>query len=155
MFIVLIKLCGFSFLITLISLYVIWLSAPPPHVDISVLSAAYLSCRPNIRLTSVIRLITMISIVRTKQWVYCKYGTTTFIHLAVTTCTVPIVPDSIQWFIEDQVFSPSYDLASLPTHPPSQKVVFLSQSSSVSPVELTGLGRSQIIRRRESLVLLN
>ncbi len=43
-------------------------------------------------------------------------------------------------FIEDQTFSPSYDLASPPTRLipiPRQHVVALSQSSSVSPVEFT------------------
>jgi hypothetical protein len=64
-------------------------------------------------------------------------------------------------FIEDQAFSPSYDLA--PPPPPSplsgQQVVSRFKSSCVSPVELTdgrrgrGWGRSQIVRRRVSLVL--
>ncbi len=59
--------------------------------------------------------------------------------------------------IENKAFSLSYDLAPSPllAH---QQVVYLSQPFSVSPVELTdgkggGRGRSQIIRRRESLVL--
>jgi hypothetical protein len=50
--------------------------------------------------------------------------------------------ESIKWFIEDQTFSPLYDSAPLPSpsnpHPPSrQQVVSLSQSSYVSPPELT------------------
>jgi hypothetical protein len=56
----------------------------------------------------------------------------------------------------DQAVLPLYDLA--PTPRLSEKVVSLSQSSRVPPVELTdgrGGGRSQIIRRRESLVLYN
>ncbi len=55
-------------------------------------------------------------------------------------------------------FRAVYDLAPPPPLPPSrQQVVFLSQSSSMSPFELTdrrgAWRRSQIIRRRESLVL--
>ncbi len=68
--------------------------------------------------------------------------------------------ESIKWFLENQAFSPSYDLApSPPSHPFRQQVVSLYQSSGVSPVQLTegrgrrGCGRSQIIRWRESLVL--
>ncbi len=61
-------------------------------------------------------------------------------------------PESIEWFIKDQAFSPSYNLA-----PPSsrQKVVSYFRYSC----ELTygtggmGWGRSQIIRGRENLVL--
>jgi hypothetical protein len=45
-------------------------------------------------------------------------------------------PESIERFIEDQAFSPSYGLA--PTSPLfGQQAVFLYQSSSVSPAELT------------------
>ncbi len=59
--------------------------------------------------------------------------------------------ESIERFIEDQAFSPSYDLS--PSPPP--QVVSLSQFSCVSMVELTGGGggRSLIIQRQESLVL--
>ncbi len=65
---------------------------------------------------------------------------------------------SIEWFIEDQAISPSYDLA---PQPPSSLPLSYQQlvSSCVSAVELTdgrggsGWGRSQIIRMRESLVL--
>jgi hypothetical protein len=47
-------------------------------------------------------------------------------------------------------------LAPSPPPFPVRQVVSLSQSSCVSPVELTdGRGGGQIIRRRESLVLLN
>ncbi len=42
--------------------------------------------------------------------------------------------ESIEWFIEDQAFSPSYDLAPPPLS--RQKVVSLAQSSCVSPVEM-------------------
>jgi hypothetical protein len=47
--------------------------------------------------------------------------------------------ESIEWFIEDQAFLLSYDSAPRPLPPPlsCQQLVFLSQSSSVSPVELT------------------
>ncbi len=45
--------------------------------------------------------------------------------------------ENTEWFIEDQAFSPSYDMAPPPTHPfPFQLDVSLSQSSCVSPVEL-------------------
>jgi hypothetical protein len=67
-------------------------------------------------------------------------------------------PESIGCFIEDQAFSPPYDLA--PPQPPfsRQQVVSLTQSSCVSLVQLTdrrGCGgvRSQILRRRESQAL--
>ncbi len=43
--------------------------------------------------------------------------------------------ESIEWFIEDQTFSPSYDLA--PPPPPLVSKLSPSQSSCVSPVELT------------------
>jgi hypothetical protein len=66
--------------------------------------------------------------------------------------------ESIELLIEDQAFLRSYDLA--PRPPPSpispQPIVSLSQSSCVSPVELTD-GRewamNQIMRPRESLAL--
>ncbi len=70
--------------------------------------------------------------------------------------------ESIDIFIEEQAFSPSYDLAHLnPPLPPTSHIskFSLSQSLCMSPVELTGeggvrgWGRSQIIRRRERLVL--
>ncbi len=43
------------------------------------------------------------------------------------------LPESIERFMDDYAFSPSYDLAPLS----SQQVVSLSRSSCVSPVELT------------------
>ncbi len=72
-------------------------------------------------------------------------------------------PESIYCNIEYEAFFPSNDFAS-PSPSPSpvsrQQVISHSQSSCVSPVELTdggvggsGRGRSQIIRRRENLVL--
>jgi hypothetical protein len=64
--------------------------------------------------------------------------------------------DNIERFTENQAFSLSYDLAPTPPPSPRQRLVSISQSSCVSPVELTdggGLGRSQIRRWRESLVL--
>ncbi len=49
-----------------------------------------------------------------------------------------LVPESIEWFKEDQAFSQSYVLASPPPNPLfRQQVVSLSQSSCVSPVQLT------------------
>ncbi len=76
---------------------------------------------------------------------------------------IRVKPESIQWFIEDQAFSRSYDFDLAPSQPSSplshQQVVSLSHSSCASPVELTdgrggrGWWRSQIIRPRESLVL--
>jgi hypothetical protein len=68
-------------------------------------------------------------------------------------------PDSVEWFVEDQAFLPSHDLAPPPPLPHfvMHQVVSLSQSSCLSPVELTdrgvGWGRSQIIWQRESQVL--
>ncbi len=72
--------------------------------------------------------------------------------------------ENVEWYIEDKAFLWSYDSA--PRTPPSpfsrQQVVYLSQSSCVSPVELTdervgggggGWARRQIIRPRESLAL--
>ncbi len=61
-----------------------------------------------------------------------------------------------QLFIENQAFSSSYDLA--PPNPlrplSSQQVFSPSQSSCLSPVELTNWkGRSHIKRRRDSQVL--
>jgi hypothetical protein len=48
------------------------------------------------------------------------------------------LPGSIETFIEDQVFSPSYIMIWLLSHPLSrQKVVSLSKASFVLPVELT------------------
>jgi hypothetical protein len=64
---------------------------------------------------------------------------------------------SIELFIEDQAFSLSYDLA--PSPPPPTAVSKLSLSFSVFPGRAyrggrgEGVGRSQIIRRRGSLVL--
>ncbi len=64
--------------------------------------------------------------------------------------------------MEDQAFSLSYELAPLPPSPPlsRQQVVSLSESCCVSPIEFIderwrkrGVERSQILRRRESLVL--
>jgi hypothetical protein len=49
------------------------------------------------------------------------------------TCT----PESIECIIEDKAFLPSYDLAPSPPPPSCQQVASLSQSSCVSPVELT------------------
>ncbi len=49
-------------------------------------------------------------------------------------------PESIEWFIEDQGFLPSYDLAPSPPPPPlpsAKQVVSVYQSSCVSPIELT------------------
>jgi hypothetical protein len=44
--------------------------------------------------------------------------------------------ESIEWFRENQAFSPLYDLA--PPHPlPCQQVDSISESSGVSPTELT------------------
>ncbi len=52
--------------------------------------------------------------------------------------TVKLRTESIEWSIEDQAFSQSHYFAPPPPFPLShQQVVSLSQSSSVSPVELT------------------
>ncbi len=71
-------------------------------------------------------------------------------------------PASIEWFIEYQAFSLSYDLAPPPppTFSPVRKLSLFLSRPVCSPVELTderwgevGWGRSQVTRRRESLVL--
>jgi hypothetical protein len=59
--------------------------------------------------------------------------------------------ESIEWFIEDQPFLPSYDLAPTPPPPPSSAVSRLylfvfSVFLCFSPVELT-----ELIPRRESV----
>jgi len=67
-------------------------------------------------------------------------------------------PKSIEWFIEDQAFSPSYDFA---TPLPSSSLIPPANCLSLSVLLcVTGRaywrergGRSQIIRQRESLVL--
>ncbi len=65
--------------------------------------------------------------------------------------------ESVDSFIEDQAVWPSYDLAPPPPFS-CQQVIYFSQSSCLSSVEFTdgrgrrGRGKSQIIRRRESLV---
>ncbi len=70
--------------------------------------------------------------------------------------------ESIKWFIEDQVFSLSYDLAPPPTPPPSpisKLTLFLSlpvcrqTSLLVMRGVRRGWGRSQIIQPWDSLVL--
>ncbi len=74
-----------------------------------------------------------------------------------------IGPESIEWFIEDQALSPSYDLvpARPPTpSPPASKFSLFFQSSYVSPSELgderwkgEGVGEEPNHTTRESLVL--
>jgi hypothetical protein len=53
-----------------------------------------------------------------------------------------LLPENIERFVEDHAFSLSYDFAPPAPLPPlcCQQVVSLSQSSCVSPVELTGGG---------------
>jgi hypothetical protein len=51
--------------------------------------------------------------------------------------TVRYVPESIELFLEDQAFLRSYDSAPRPS---TEKVVSLSRSSCVPPVELTDGG---------------
>jgi hypothetical protein len=48
-----------------------------------------------------------------------------------------LVPESIEWFIEDRAFTLSYDLT--PSSPSQYQVVSLSQSSALSPVEITNV----------------
>ncbi len=71
-------------------------------------------------------------------------------------------PESIKWFIEDEGFSPSHDSA--PPHPfnplaPLSSASCLSslhvccRSSLLTGVGGRGYGRSQILRRRESVIL--
>ncbi len=47
------------------------------------------------------------------------------------------MPESVEYFVEDLAFSPSYQLAPSPPPPPYQPVVSFSQSSCVSQAELT------------------
>ncbi len=64
--------------------------------------------------------------------------------------------ESIEWFIEDQAFSSSYDLAFLPPLLTRRHVVSLSQSSCVPPVKLTdgrGQGGRVVGEKIKSLVL--
>jgi hypothetical protein len=63
-------------------------------------------------------------------------------------------PESLELFLEDLTFSPSYDLAPLHPFSPLLSASCLS-SSCVSPVELTNgrEGDRKIIRRRERLAL--
>ncbi len=57
---------------------------------------------------------------------------------SITTCLCPPTPETIEWFIEDQVFSRSYDSAPRPPFPPLPSASCLSFSDfCVSPVELT------------------
>jgi hypothetical protein len=70
-------------------------------------------------------------------------------------------PEGIQWFIEEQAYSPSYDLAAHPP-PPTSPVSKLDgrytgrlrkEDNLMTGKRGRGCGRSQIVRRRESLVL--
>ncbi len=65
-------------------------------------------------------------------------------------------PDSIEWFIEDQAISLSYDLAPPPPPPPILPSLHVCRRSSLLSVGGGG-GRSQIhvIRRRYSLASMN
>ncbi len=99
---------------------------------------------------------------REKLWVYILYIAEEIQKFGALSKATIAFAECIESLIEDQAFSLSYDLATPPPHPPSprQQVFSLSLSSCMSPVELPdgrgawkGGGRSQIIRRSESLVL--
>ncbi len=69
-------------------------------------------------------------------------------------------PESIEWFLKDQAFSSSYDLAPPPSSPPSPIRKIDRRHSEDWESEPTcsrgkgeGCGRSQIVRGRESMVL--
>ncbi len=68
-----------------------------------------------------------------------------------------IILQSVEWFIEDKAFSPAYDFNGYTPSPSRQQVVSLSLSCLPVCVRLSFWqcegGRSQIILRRESLVL--
>jgi hypothetical protein len=72
-----------------------------------------------------------------------------------------IIP--LVYIIEDQAFSPSYDLAPYPSPLSCQQIVSLSQASCVSPMEHSDWKggrvregvRRQTIKRQERLVLYN
>ncbi len=68
------------------------------------------------------------------------------------------MPESIEWFIEDQAFSPSYDLAP-PAPPLPSSVSKLSLFLRLPVCRRTGggrgWGRSQIIRRQEAWSSIN
>jgi hypothetical protein len=77
----------------------------------------------------------------------CKYhftrSTTYTQMIKILTANDEVHAESIERCIENQAFSSSSDLAP-PTSPPllsHQQIVFLSQSSCVSPFELTDRGR--------------
>ncbi len=62
----------------------------------------------------------------------------------------------IGWFIEDFLEVVWFGSLPTPSPPPREQVIFLSQSSCVSLLELTdgrGFARSQIVRPREGLAL--
>ncbi len=71
------------------------------------------------------------------------------------------VAESIEWFIKDQAFSASYDLAPPPSPPLyRQQVVFFSQSSYVLPVGLTegeveGVGEEPNLKRQKAWFSIN
>ncbi len=68
--------------------------------------------------------------------------------------THPGIPESIEWFIEGQAFLPSYDLATTPPLPSASCLSFsVLLTGRAYWQEKGGLGRSQIIRRWESLVI--
>ncbi len=76
----------------------------------------------------------------------------------ITYCTVHLqYPESIEWYIKDQAFLLTYDVAP-PSPQPRKQVVSLCHSSGVSPVELilTGEGgekEGEEPSQRESLIL--
>ncbi len=70
---------------------------------------------------------------------------------------IRVSPESVEWFIEDQAFLPSFDLTPLPPYPVCNLSLFLTLLGVVARAYWRERGRgwerSQIIRRRESLVL--
>ena len=85
-------------------------------------------------------------------------------YLRGVRCIISIVvvflprPKSIEWFTENQAFSPSYDLAPLPLPQPlsqqwARPVTHRKERQLADRRGGRGWGRSQIIWRRESLAL--
>ncbi len=75
-------------------------------------------------------------------WIHCCpyyfWSTSKLWPWPLYLCTRLLIPETIKWFIEDQALSTSYDSAPPPPSPISRQLaVSLSESSCVSPVELT------------------
>ncbi len=87
------------------------------------------------------------------RWIIVAYRSLRTVH-GWDLSSPMVSAESIQWFINDQTFSPSHDLAPpLPTLPAVSHRVRLVNRDNLLTEE--GGGGSQITRRWESLVLYN